>query len=629
MKFLNLSALPLLGLIPLIIIFYFLKLKREKYLIPSLFLWQKFLMDKQANSLFQRLRKNLLLFLQILFIGFIVFALLRPYWESFIAPNSLYCVLIDNSASMTTNEGNKTRLDIAKNEALKLIDNLKSNDKMIIVTCSNRIESVSGLSDEKSKLRLFIKQISQSIRPTDLSSGLNLLTSMAKENSNSYLFILSDGVTISPDDKFFFPGKILFKKIGEVKENIGISNFSIKRFEEGNREIFQCFLEVKNYGNEKKDFSISQIVDNRQLDIFNYTLSPQESKGSIINLDRSWDKITFKILNDDSYSIDNQVYAVLKGKIKPKVSVFSSNPGFLAGLLFAYKNVDVKFYSQVSAEFDFTNLPSDLIILDNISVKSYPPYPTFFIGSSPASTGKKAREQVYQIIDWDAKNPLNKYIQWNEVLFSSFNTDIRMPDFAYPLLYIGSNPIIWAGEQKGIKYLSWEFALSETDLPIHTSFVFAIINTLEWFEASNIVYYHNLSKDFTVPDIALYKNSFLRKEKIKKDIKVGSILPVDSAGFYTIEGDEGIRQSIAANFISSSESAISPSDIPNLRARQGKEIDKKIISQAEWWTYIALLGLLLLFIEWFIFTRWRKPRELMIRLGIIKGEDYGREGSKV
>src|SRR5437773_10161949 len=60
-------AIALLLLVPFaILLLYFLKLKRKPLAVPSTFLWKKSIEDLHVNSLFQWLRENVLLLLQLL-----------------------------------------------------------------------------------------------------------------------------------------------------------------------------------------------------------------------------------------------------------------------------------------------------------------------------------------------------------------------------------------------------------------------------------------------------------------------------------------------------------------------------------------------------------------------------------
>ncbi len=53
----HLAAVP-----PLIVLLYFLKLKRQPLEVPSTYLWTKAIEDLHVNSIWQRLRQSLLLF---------------------------------------------------------------------------------------------------------------------------------------------------------------------------------------------------------------------------------------------------------------------------------------------------------------------------------------------------------------------------------------------------------------------------------------------------------------------------------------------------------------------------------------------------------------------------------------
>src|SRR5947209_11872204 len=91
----------LLLLVPvLIVLLYFLKLKRKPLQVPSTFLWRKSIEDLHVNSLFQWLRENVLLLLQILTVLFLIYGVLSFQVHGRENESRHYILIIDNSASM-------------------------------------------------------------------------------------------------------------------------------------------------------------------------------------------------------------------------------------------------------------------------------------------------------------------------------------------------------------------------------------------------------------------------------------------------------------------------------------------------------------------------------------------------
>ncbi|MGC3966131.1 MAG: BatA domain-containing protein [Pirellulales bacterium] len=61
-----------------ILSFYFLKVRRKPVLVPSTYLWRRTIQDNRVNALWQRLRRSILLLLQLLAVLAAAVALLRP-----------------------------------------------------------------------------------------------------------------------------------------------------------------------------------------------------------------------------------------------------------------------------------------------------------------------------------------------------------------------------------------------------------------------------------------------------------------------------------------------------------------------------------------------------------------------
>ena len=104
-----------------------LYLLRRRYLprqVPSTFLWEKALRDSAANRPFQKLRKNLLLPLQLLAAACLVLALMQPVTGGGKAGKTV--LILDLSASMQTRSGGRSRLEEAREAAAERISRMTS-----------------------------------------------------------------------------------------------------------------------------------------------------------------------------------------------------------------------------------------------------------------------------------------------------------------------------------------------------------------------------------------------------------------------------------------------------------------------------------------------------------------------
>src|SRR5690348_7549213 len=151
---LSYTAWAVLAGVPVgIIALYFLKLRRRPVQVPSTLLWRRSLEDLHVNSLFQRLRKNLLLFLQLLVVLLAMLALLGPRFKGTSGQGQRYVLAIDESASMGATDASPSRLEQAKQEARKVVANMESDDKAMVIAFSDRARVVSNYTSNRDLLR--------------------------------------------------------------------------------------------------------------------------------------------------------------------------------------------------------------------------------------------------------------------------------------------------------------------------------------------------------------------------------------------------------------------------------------------------------------------------------------------
>ena len=202
----------LMALLPLAVLaLYFLKLKREPVEVPSTYLWRMSIEDLHVNSLWQRLRKSLLLFLQLLLVALAILALLRPGWEGQELEGQRMIFAIDNSASMGAKDlkEDQDRLQAAKEQTLALIDQMHSDMAAMVISFNDEARVMQGFTPNRRKLREAVEKIQLTARPTNLLGALQLADGLANpgqvvepesnvaidisEGEKTTLYIFSDG----------------------------------------------------------------------------------------------------------------------------------------------------------------------------------------------------------------------------------------------------------------------------------------------------------------------------------------------------------------------------------------------------------------------------------------------------
>jgi hypothetical protein len=120
-------ALALGITLPIVVIFYLLKVRRHDEEVSSTFLWNDLIRDLAAHEPLQRLKWNLLLLLQLVALALITFAVARPFSEQIGQKPVQAILLLDGSASMQAKDVNPSRFAKAVGAARNTLAGLPEN----------------------------------------------------------------------------------------------------------------------------------------------------------------------------------------------------------------------------------------------------------------------------------------------------------------------------------------------------------------------------------------------------------------------------------------------------------------------------------------------------------------------
>jgi hypothetical protein len=147
-----------------------------------------------------RFQELILLLLRIAICLVLAFALARPASTSLTSGGGRgesvdAIIIIDTSYSMAAKEGDKTRLDRAKEAAIKVIDNLPPNSSAQIIACTDKATSLTLRTPTNlDQARHLVRNLKIASQSTDFFFGLDAAFAAFKKSTgaNKEVYLISD-----------------------------------------------------------------------------------------------------------------------------------------------------------------------------------------------------------------------------------------------------------------------------------------------------------------------------------------------------------------------------------------------------------------------------------------------------
>ncbi|MBD3181631.1 VWA domain-containing protein [Candidatus Poribacteria bacterium] len=612
------SLILLLFLIPPLVLLYILKLKLRKYVISSNLLWEQVMQDIKANTPFQRLRKNILLPLQIIFLVLTVLAVARPYFTGWEFSGNNNILIIDNSASMKARDKGQSRLQKARNSALEVISSFSDENKAAIITAGNPPRIVSGFSSDKDKLRDTILDIKPLDTTTDIKGAMGLASSLVGENQEVNIFIYSDNKAGISDKTISDNINLNFISFGNPDaQNVGIVSMALDH-SHYYPSTSQIFIALQNFTDLKKENLILELYhDDELIYIQELNLSPQERRSLVIE-DIVYNKgvIKARIDSNDDLILDNQAYYVIDNPEVIEVALVSRVNPFLEA---AIKTSDLPInFTKIKPELYSTNRLSknyDLVIFDSYVPSEIPDKHTIIVNprrNLPFGEFVSA-SQSPKIINWDRFHPVMRFLDLSS-LRTAENYNYTMPSWMMPLLESDTGVMIWAGRQSDRRVAVLTFPIypvTSSDFSMLPDFPIFTANLIRW------AVYGETSPSSTLKTGDLAEISLPEKHEnqtIKVNKPDGSSVYIKpennkllfgetyTAGVYEFEG-ESFTKKVSVNLLDPAESDIRAKERVTTEQSQLASSTEKIAVRQEIWFFLILIALLILTVEWWLYHR--------------------------
>ncbi len=630
---------------------YILKLRRRTVPVPFSKLWEKILRDKEATSLFSRLKRLLSLLVQLALLALLAIALGDPRAEALVTKGGKnLVVLVDASASMQATDVGSSRLGAAKDEVKKMIRGLGGSDRMLVAQMDAAITPLGPMSGDTSELERALDSIKATDARADFPRALRFATDSLRGLSNPEIVVVSDGrlgdavdsagkVHIGDDVK------LTYVPIGTAARNVGITAFSVRRYPL-DKSRYEVMLEVTNTGPEQEDIELSLLGDSTLVDLTKLRLKPGERLPRFYpNLSGASRTLEAKIAplpgSKDSLPADDHAYALLPERRRAKVLVVSPGNTYLeaALLLDEYLDVQVASPKEYVEKIAPSGAKLDVIIFDGATPANPPRANAIYLdprgpGSPVKVEGELKQpgfdkiERKHPIVRWTALDDVN-IARGHKLVAETGDKVVGASD---------QGPILIAGQRGGFKFVALGFDTRDSDLPLRVAWPLLLLNSINWFTDEDAQYISSF-RTGDVWRVPVVSQSGQAKLKVPGGSDV--LVPVhegravylgEKAGFYELSGADGVDLSLggagatasptstststtmggptatvgsfAANLLDADESAIEPAKELVVDGKKAGALSAfQIGVRREIWIYLLLAAILLTAIEWITYHR--------------------------
>ncbi|MDX9974030.1 MAG: BatA and WFA domain-containing protein [FCB group bacterium] len=601
-----------LGLIPIVVLLYLLKLRRTHVVVPSTMLWRKSLQDLTANAPFQRLRKNLLMFLQILVLLLLVFGMTRPYRQAEGVRGNNVILLIDHSASMATLEENGTRLDLAKKAAHEMIENMAGGDRMMVVAFADTADVHCELTHDRRRLRDAVNAIRPADTATRLRDAVLVASSLQFTVPDLRMAIIGDGNISDLREVGSRAFDVSYLQIGKSRNNAGIVAFSVRDPEEGQGER-QSLVLVHNESEEPLSTTLTVSLDDQALAVETVEVPPmgnQEVVFSHHGLDTGVLQAQLDV--EDDLAVDNRAWLSLRPAAKLKILLVSEGESTSGYYLKRVLALDTRVEVSAVAPSSYTPAEGyDVTIFDNFAPRDLPPGTLVFFNAAPALEGLVDEGELANppIIATDPEHPMMRLLNPSNVTVAKARK-LTLPDGARTLISTRGGPLVADVSREGRQMLVVAFSLSDSNWPLRLSFPLFIQNLLAWAPRGALAAERSVATGSPItllPTADAGEAVVTRPDGAKETLKLDPARPVyygntGAAGVYTIARGE-LSERYAVNLLDRNESSVTPAASLEIGRSEVVAERGRLKQKQDLWPWFVLAAVAGLMIEWWVYTR--------------------------
>jgi hypothetical protein len=466
------GALWWLLLIPLIVLLYMLRARREPRVVPSTLLWERAARDLVARMPVRRLERSLLLLLQIITIAAIAVALARPSLALPGLVGDAVAVVIQTTASMQATDETPTRFAAAQREAMALLSRLGPRQPAAVIAGGRQPMILRDFTTDRNALAAAVRALRPSDAGGSVDEAVALASSLRANGRPAQVHVYGDR---PPAD-----ARAQWHRVGRGASNAAITAAAVRPDAGGGARLL---VRVEAFGGPSPPRTLVVSINGKPVAQRTMRPVPGTPQAAVFDLGDASGIVTARLQGGDALAADDRAAAAVGKEALPRVLVVGEPNPVLEAVLRA---VPLASLSRVDRVAPSGWGRTDLVVLDGLQPLALPPGAYLLIGTLgenlPLQIEGMAQEQVIRTVA--GTHPVTRLADLRGVRVASA-LSLRLQGGS--VLAEGDVPLVWAFEGRGIRAVILPFVLNQTDLPLHAAFPVLVANAIGWLAGGSQV----------------------------------------------------------------------------------------------------------------------------------------------
>jgi hypothetical protein len=467
------GLLALLAL-PAILLLYILKVKRPEVRVSTIMFWRRHLADRQANAPWQRLRRSLLLIVQLAAALAIALALIRPGVIGAAGVGTTTVILLDASPSMRTTDVDPNRFAAAQAQAKQRADQLSPGQEMAVVLVGEHPQLLAPPTSDTAVLNSAIDRARPSGAAGDLGEAISLANALLAGRAGGSMVLLGDGHSKQPATPPALAAPLTYIPIGTSGENMAIEAIS--------RQNGVVFLRLANYGRTGRDLKVEMYSDGRLVDALPARVDGNNTTDLVWNnLPSGTRVLEARLSPHDVFALDDSAWLVTAAPPPHKALLVTVDPtqnGFLQKALGLRPGLELTV--QKPEEYKAGGL-YDLFVFDGwLPPGATLPQPALIIDPPQGRGPVPAGQQVDPggVLPANPREPLLGHVNLKDVHVQSASR-VTVPSGWRTVIGATENALVMVHEGEP-RVVEFTFDIHHSDLPLRAAFPILVQNLVSY-----------------------------------------------------------------------------------------------------------------------------------------------------